>query len=101
MARPFKKHAHILWYDEVSGEPMLQTTHEGKKNQGKELKLTRGDDDKLIKELYAETPEDEDMIGSDEGPDWTVVAIVHTPRTTTVEWKSGRGHCSISLIYWL
>lgn len=93
-----KQPAEIIWYDEIGSEPMLQTTHA---NTEKELELTRDNEQELISDLYAETPEDAEMLESDEGPDWKVVSIARTPRATLVEWKSSRGHFSSSLIRWL
>ena len=93
-----KQPAEIIWYDEISGISAVQTTHAN--DTEKELELTRDNEQELISELYAETPEDAEMLESDEGPDWKVVSIARTPRATLVEWKSSRGHFSSSLIRW-
>jgi len=83
--------ATLISWSEIGDEATVQL----ETSNGGNLKLTRGDDETLIKELR--------QMADDEGEDPTfdVVQIAHTPRTTHIEWKSCRGHCATSTIFWM
>jgi hypothetical protein len=60
--------------------------------------LTRGDDEALVESLRLINEEERD---EDDGEYyWKLQGVSHTPRTTTVEFRSGRGHIAVAVILW-
>jgi hypothetical protein len=60
--------------------------------------LTRGDDEALVESLRLINEEKRD---EDDGEYyWNLHGVSHTPRTTTVEFRSGRGHFAVAVILW-
>ena len=60
--------------------------------------LTRGDDEALVESLRLINEEELD---EDDGEYyWKLQGVSHTPRVTTVEFRSGRGHLAVAVILW-
>ena len=91
-----KQHAQILQYGEIdeteNGLRLNETTGDYV------WYLPRGDDEALVESLRLINEEEPD---DDDGEYyWELKGVSHTPRVTTVEFRSGRGHLSIAPILW-
>lgn len=89
-----KTYATVINWDEIEGQ--VEVTH---LNGDQEITLTKDNDQTLIQELRdlnEETPDDDDN-----NYYWRLIGIAHLPKTTIVEWKSGRGHHGTTQICWM
>ena len=91
-----KQNAQILQYGEIDesevGLRLNPTTDDY------DWYLPRGDDEALVESLRLINEEERD---EDDGEYyWKLQGVSHTPRTTTVEFRSGRGHIAVAVILW-
>ncbi len=92
MAKPTKTHATLIDWDEIGETAPTRYEHEGK-----QIKLTRGDDKKLAAELRKLNGDEKEC--GEWG--WELIGIVHLPKTTTVEWRGSRGHHAVTVVCWM
>ena len=89
-----KRGAEIIRWDEIGESPTIQREHDGVP-----IMLTYDNDEILVadlREIYGEKPE----AGDPGNYYWRIMGISHQPRTTTIEWRSGRGHHGVTVILW-
>lgn len=91
-----KQNCEILQYGEIDGGDAVRRLNETTNDYT--WYLPRGDDEALVQSLRLLDEEEPD---EDDGEYyWQLQGVSHTPRTTTVEFRSGRGHLSISVLLW-
>jgi hypothetical protein len=93
-----KQAAHLILWDEIGYDVNMHSTNDG----DVVVMLTRGDDEKLKRELLnvemGRDLDDDSPYGEDDV--WQITSILHGPNTTTVEHRINRNHMGVSLIIW-